>query len=52
MDINGHLNNVAFAALFESGRVLLNREVRPLEDMDAERERCGAPAAATAAAVP
>src|SRR3989344_6305407 len=29
MDINGHLNNVAFAALFESGRVLLNREVRP-----------------------
>jgi len=27
-------------------------EVRPLEDMDAERERCGAPAAATAAAVP
>jgi len=30
MDINGHLNNVAFAALFESGRVLLNREVRPL----------------------
>ena len=29
MDINGHLNNVAFAALFESGRVLLNREIRP-----------------------
>ena len=29
MDINGHLNNVAFAALFESGRVLLNRDVRP-----------------------
>ncbi len=28
MDINGHLNNVAFAALFESARVLLNREVR------------------------
>src|SRR3984893_13896635 len=27
-------------------------EVRPLEDMDAERERCGAPAAAMAAAVP
>ncbi|BBO50089.1 YciI family protein [Stenotrophomonas maltophilia] len=26
-------------------------EVRPLEDMDAERERCGAPAAAMAAAV-
>lgn len=29
MDINGHLNNVAFAALFESARVLLNRKVRP-----------------------
>jgi acyl-CoA thioester hydrolase len=28
MDINGHLNNVAFAALFESGRVLLNRRIR------------------------
>ncbi|HYQ23697.1 YciI family protein [Stenotrophomonas sp.] len=27
-------------------------EVRPLEDMDAERERCGAPAAAMAAAAP
>ena len=32
MDINGHLNNVAFAALFESGRVLLNRDVRPLDE--------------------
>ncbi|UZW55941.1 acyl-CoA thioesterase [Sphingobium sp. JS3065] len=30
LDINGHINNVAFAALFESGRVLLNREVRAL----------------------
>lgn len=29
MDINGHLNNVAFAALFESARVVLNRRVRP-----------------------
>lgn len=29
MDINGHLNNVAFAALFETGRVMLNRHVRP-----------------------
>lgn len=29
MDINGHLNNVAFAALFETGRVMLNRQVRP-----------------------
>src|SRR3546814_17843762 len=35
MDINGHLNNVAFAALFESGRVLLNRDVRPLEERPA-----------------
>jgi acyl-CoA thioester hydrolase len=35
MDINGHLNNVAFAALFESGRVLLNREVRPLGERPA-----------------
>lgn len=29
MDINGHLNNVAFAALFENSRVQLNRTVRP-----------------------
>lgn len=29
LDINGHLNNVAFAALFESARVMLNRRVRP-----------------------
>jgi acyl-CoA thioester hydrolase len=29
MDVNGHLNNVAFAALFESGRVLLNRGEHP-----------------------
>ncbi|UNK79371.1 acyl-CoA thioesterase [Sphingopyxis granuli] len=28
MDVNGHLNNVAFAALFESGRVLLNWRLR------------------------
>ncbi|MGV3731288.1 MAG: acyl-CoA thioesterase [Sphingopyxis sp.] len=35
MDVNGHLNNVAFAALFESGRVLLNRQVRPLDDRPA-----------------
>ncbi|BBB14288.1 acyl-CoA thioesterase [Sphingopyxis sp. FD7] len=35
MDINGHLNNVAFAALFESGRVLLNRQVRPLGERPA-----------------
>ena len=35
MDLNGHLNNVAFAALFESGRVLLNRDVRPLDERPA-----------------
>ena len=35
MDINGHLNKVAFAALFESGRVLLNRDVRPLDERPA-----------------
>src|SRR6218665_2820740 len=32
MDINGHINNVAFAALFENGRVLPNRQGRPLEE--------------------
>ncbi len=35
MDINGHLNNVAFAALFESGRVLMNRRIRPFGDRPA-----------------
>lgn len=35
MDINGHLNNVAFAALFESARVLLNRNAGPLGDRPA-----------------
>lgn len=29
LDVNGHINNVAFAVLFESGRVLLNRRIRP-----------------------
>lgn len=29
MDINGHLNNVAFAALFENARVQLHRKARP-----------------------
>ncbi|MEQ1688537.1 MAG: acyl-CoA thioesterase [Sphingopyxis sp.] len=29
LDLNGHINNVAFAALFESARVLLNRRIRP-----------------------
>jgi Predicted thioesterase len=32
MDVNGHLNNVAFAALFESGRVMMNRQVRPIAE--------------------
>ena len=27
LDLNGHLNNVAFASLFESARVMLNRSV-------------------------
>ena len=35
MDINGHLNNVAFAALFENARVLLNRRTRPLGERPA-----------------
>ena len=35
MDINGHLNNVAFAALFENARVQLNRNVRPWADRPA-----------------
>lgn len=38
MDINGHLNNVAFAALFEDGRVRLNRKIRPWHDRP-ENER-------------
>ncbi|WP_374542864.1 acyl-CoA thioesterase [Sphingorhabdus sp.] len=29
MDINGHLNNVAFASLFENARVQLHRKARP-----------------------
>ena len=32
LDVNGHLNNVAFAALFENARVHLNRAARPLGD--------------------
>lgn len=35
LDPNGHLNNVAFAALFENGRVRLNREARPLTERPA-----------------
>lgn len=29
LDTNGHLNNVAFAALFENARVRINRATRP-----------------------
>ncbi|MEH6714390.1 acyl-CoA thioesterase [Parasphingorhabdus flavimaris] len=32
IDPNRHLNNVAFAALFENARVRLNRELRPWGD--------------------
>jgi acyl-CoA thioester hydrolase len=32
MDINGHLNNVAFASLFENARVQLHRKARPWSD--------------------
>ncbi len=35
MDVNGHLNNVAFAALFESARVQINRRTRPLDERPA-----------------
>ena len=35
LDVNGHLNNVAFAALFENARVQLNRAARPLGDRPA-----------------
>lgn len=35
MDVNGHLNNVAFAALFESARVQINRRTRPLGERPA-----------------
>ncbi|KEQ55423.1 acyl-CoA thioesterase [Sphingobium chlorophenolicum] len=30
LDVNGHINNVSFAALFEGGRVMLNRQVDAL----------------------
>lgn len=29
LDVNGHLNNVAFASLFENARVQMNRTIRP-----------------------
>jgi acyl-CoA thioester hydrolase len=32
LDPNGHLNNVAFAALFENARVQINRATRPWGD--------------------
>src|SRR3546814_17598351 len=32
MDVNGHLNHVAIATLFESGRVFLNAQVQPLTE--------------------
>lgn len=32
MDVNGHLNNVAFASLFENCRVQLNRGLSPIAD--------------------
>lgn len=35
MDINGHLNNVAFAALFENARVQLHRKARPWDERPA-----------------
>ena len=35
LDVNGHLNNVAFAALFENARVRLNRAARPLGERPA-----------------
>lgn len=38
LDTNGHINNVAFAALFENARVRMNREARPLDGRpDGER---------------
>ena len=38
LDTNGHLNNVAFAALFENARVQINRVARPWGDRPS-RER-------------
>ena len=32
MDVNGHLNNVSFASMFENARVRLNRGLRPWKD--------------------
>ncbi len=35
LDLNGHLNNVAFAALFENARVQIHRHARPWDDRPA-----------------
>lgn len=47
LDPNGHLNNVAFAALFEHGRVRLNRGVRPMEERPANERTMVASVAIT-----
>src|SRR3546814_1225947 len=39
MDVNGHLNNVAIATLFESGRVFLNAQVQPLTERPSNERR-------------
>ncbi len=42
MDVMGHLNNVAYAALFEHARVLFNRSMRPWKERpEAERSVLG-----------
>ena len=47
LDPNGHLNNVAFASLFEHGRVRLNRGVRPMEERPANERTMVASVAIT-----
>jgi acyl-CoA thioester hydrolase len=37
MDVNGHLNNVSFAALFESARVKVNESARNWNDVPSQR---------------
>lgn len=39
LDINGHINNVAFAALFESGRVSLNKDESALAKRGSDDRR-------------
>jgi acyl-CoA thioester hydrolase len=42
MDVMGHLNNVAFAALFEHARVMFNRALRPWDERpESERSVVG-----------